>query len=381
MIAGLTLGVEEEYQLCDPVTGDLTRSVDRLLGAASPVVRERLGYELLHTVLEGNIEVAESVADAMAKVRELRCAVLDLAAANEVAIGIGGVHPYARWQDQEFVDTEGYRWVGDQLQNVARRNLSFGLHVHVQVEDDDARVYVSNQLRRWAAPLLSLSANSPFFEGHDTGFQTIRMQVFGAFPRTGFPPRFRDWAHHQEVIDRLVASGAITKPRQVWWNVRPHAAYGTIELRMIDMQISLARTRAFVALAQALTAALLAAREAGEPEWELEPPYLADGWFKAQRFRWDETVAHPITGETVTLRDEIEAMLESARPWARRLGTAADAIDGIERILEEGPECDWQRAEWRESGGDLRELQRRIFERVEEEAGCREAAAAPGPAG
>ncbi|MDX1661055.1 MAG: YbdK family carboxylate-amine ligase, partial [Gemmatimonadota bacterium] len=293
-----------------------------------------------------------------------------------VAIGIGGVHPFARWQEQEFVASEAYRWVGDQLQNVARRNLSFGLHVHVFVADDDTRVYVSNQLRRWAAPLLSLSANAPFFEGADTGFRTIRMQIFGAFPRTGFPPRFRDWAHHQEVIDRLIASGAIEKPRQVWWNVRPHVAYRTVELRMIDMQISPARTRAFVALSQALTASLIAAREAGEPEWELEPAYLDDGWFKAQRFGWDEPIAHPITGETVTLRAEIEAMLDSARPWAERLGTTADAVDGIERILEEGPECEWQRAAWRECGGDFGALQRRIFDRVRDEAGCPETVSA-----
>lgn len=371
----LTLGVEEEYQLCDPVTGDLTRAVDRLLDSAPPGLRERLGYELLHAVLEGNIEVAADVEDAAARVRDLRCAVLELASSNGVAIGIGGVHPFARWQDQEFVDTEAYRWVGHQLHDVARRNLSFGLHVHVFVEDDDTRVYVSNQLRRWAAPLLSLSANAPFFEGRDTGFQTLRMQVFGAFPRTGFPPRFRDWAHHQEVIERLIASGAIEKPRQVWWNVRPHVAYGTIELRMIDMQISVARTRAFIALSQALTAASIAARQAGEPEWELEPAYLADGWFKAQRFGWDEPIAHPISGETVTLRDEIETMLETARPWAERLGTTADAIEGIERILEEGPESDWQRATWKAVGGDPSELQRRIFERVRDEAACPETVA------
>lgn len=371
----LTLGVEEEYQLCDPVTGDLTPSVDRLLDSAAPALRERLGYELLHTVLEGNIEVAADVERAATRVRDLRCSVLSLASSNGVAIGIGGVHPFARWQDQEFVDSEAYRWVGHQLQNVARRNLSFGLHVHVFVEDDDTRVYVSNQMRRWAAPLLSLSANAPFFEGADTGFQTIRMQVFGAFPRTGFPPRFRDWAHHQKVIERLIASGAIEKPRQVWWNVRPHVTYRTIELRMIDMQISLARTRAFIALAQALTASLIAAREAGEPEWELEPAWLADGWFKAQRFGWGEAIAHPVTGATVTLGDEIEAMLESARPWADRLGTTADAIEGIERILDEGPECDWQRATWEEVGGDPGELQRRIFSRVKDEAGCPETVA------
>lgn len=374
----ITIGVEEEYQLCDPETGDLRPSIERLFGAASPELRERMGYELLHTVLEANIPIARTVDEAMERVRELRCRVMDLAAGQGIAIGIGGVHPFARWQDQEFVDTEAYQWVGRQLQYLARRNLSFGMHVHLHVEDDDTRMYVSNQMRRWCAPLLALSANAPFFEGADTGFRTIRMHVFGSFPRTGFPPRFRDWAHYVEVLDRLTASGAITKPRQVWWNVRPHVQYRTVELRMLDMQIGLERTRAFVALAQALVAALVAAREAGEPEWELEPAYLADGWFKAQRFGWEEPVAHPVTGETVTLEDEIEAMLESARPFAEALGTTDAAIDGIRRILAEGPEADWQRAEWERAGGDLGALQRAIFARVRAGARCREVLLATG---
>lgn len=369
----MTLGVEEEYQLCDPRTGDLVPVVDEILAAAPPDLRERLGYELLHTVLEGNIEIATDVEDAIEKVRRLRCAILDLADARNVGVAIGGVHPFARWQEQDFVDTEGYRWVGHQLQYVARRNLSFGLHVHVTVEDDDDRVYVANQMRRWCAPLLALSANAPFFEGADTGFQTIRMHVFGSFPRTGFPPRFRDWAHFTEVIERLIASEAIARPRQVWWNVRPHPDYRTVELRMIDMQVELWRTRTFVALAQALTAALLADRREGVPEWELEPAYLADGWFKAQRFRWDAPIAHPVTGETVTLADEIVAMREAARPHAERLGTTEAAIDGVDRILAGGPESDRQREEWNEVGRDLGALQRRLMDRVREGARCEEA--------
>jgi carboxylate-amine ligase len=364
------IGVEEEYQLCDPDSGDLTPAVEALLGAASPELRERLGYELLHTVLEGNIEKAADVAEAMARVRALRCEVLELAASLGVAIGIGGVHPFARWQDQGFVDTEAYQWVGRQLKYLARRNLSFGLHVHVEVEDPEARVYVANQLRRWCAPLLALSADSPFFEGADTGFQTIRVHVFGSFPRTGFAPRFKDWSHYMRVIEGLTASGAITAPRQVWWNVRPHVTYSTVELRMLDMQISLDRTRAIVALSQALAADLLSRWEAREPEWEMEPVYLADGWFKAQRFGWEEPIAHPISGETVTLRDEIEEMLRLARPWAVALGTTADAIDGTRRILAEGPEADWQRREWEARGRDLAALQRRIFARVRDEARC-----------
>jgi carboxylate-amine ligase len=156
----------------------------------------------------------------------------------------------------------------------------------------------------------------------------------------------------------------------VWWNVRPHVAYPTVEFRMLDMQFGLERTRALVGLAQALGAELLSRWEAREPEWELEPAFLADGWFKAQRFGWREPVAHPISGETVTLREEIEEMLRLARPWAAALGTAADAIDGTRRILEEGSECDWQRREWVECGRDLSALQRRIFARVRDEARC-----------
>ena len=368
----LTIGVEEEYQLCDPETGGLIPAVDTLLDAAAPPLRERLGYELLHTVLEGNIAAADDLDMAMERVRELRCDVLELAGDYGVAIGIGGVHPFARWQDQDFVDTPGYQWVGDQLQVLARRNLSFGLHVHVGIADGDARVYVANQLRRWCAPLLALSANAPFFEGADTGFRTIRMHVFGSFPRTGFAPPFRNWDHYLEVIDRLVASGAITAARQVWWNVRPHVSYETVELRMLDMQIDLTRTRTFVALAQALVAGLLADYERGVPEWELEPAYLADGWFKAQRFGWDAAIAQPVSGETVTLLDEIRALQHAARPWAEDLGTAGAAIEGVDRILAAGPEADWQRARWRAAGGDFGALQRRIFARVREGARCGE---------
>lgn len=366
----VTLGVEEEYQLCDPATGDLVPAVDRMLAAAPPAWRDHLGYELLHTVLEANTPIGADVEESMGQVREMRCTVLDVAASLDVAIGIGGVHPFARWQDQEFVSTPGYQWVGDQLQYVARRNLSFGLHVHVGVGDGSARVYVANQLRRWAAPLLALSANAPFFEGVDTGFQTIRMHVFGSFPRTGYAPRFRDWEHYERVMDNLMKSGAITAPRQVWWNVRPHATYPTVEFRMLDMQVDLDRTRTFVALCQALAAGLVADYERGVPEWELEPAYLADGWFKAQRFPWDAPVAHPVTGATVPLTDEIDALRDAAGPWAEALGTVEHAIEGLDRILAEGPECDWQRATWHAHDEDFSALQREIQRRVRDEARC-----------
>lgn len=372
----MTLGVEEEYQLCDPESGDLKPYVDRLLAAASEPWRDHLGYELLHTVLEGDTPVAATVDEAVENVRRLRCAVIDLAAGHDVAIGIGGAHPFADWRDQDFVDTPGYQWVGDQLVYLARRNMSFGLHVHVGVDDPEARIYVANQLRRWCAPLLALSANSPFFEGADTGFQTIRMHVFGSFPRTGFSQRFESWEHYTGIVDGLIRSGAITAPRQVWWNVRAHMTYGTVELRMMDMQIDLDRVRTMIGLAQALTASLIADYEAGRPAWRLEQAYLDDGWFKAQRFDWDAEIAHPESGDTVTLRDEIDALAEVAAPWAEEFGSTEATIGGLERILEAGPECDWQRRRWRDLDGDLGALQREIFERVRVGARCDEAVTA-----
>ncbi|MCK5440132.1 MAG: hypothetical protein KAI97_09315, partial [Gemmatimonadetes bacterium] len=143
-----------------------------------------------------------------------------------------------------------------------------------------------------------------------------------------------------------------------------------VELRMLDMQFDLERVRTFVALSQALTAGLLADFEAGHPEWELEPGYLEDGWFKAQRFDWDAQVADPVSGEVVTLRQEMETLREVARPWAAELGTSAAAIEGLDRILADGPEADWQRARWAEVDHDLQQLQREIIKRVKADARC-----------
>ena len=167
-----------------------------------------------------------------------------------------------------------------------------------------------------------------------------------------------------------MGSGAITAPRQVWWNVRPHMTYDTVELRMFDMQVDLERVRTFVALSQALTAGFLVDFEAGRPEWELEPAYLEDGWFKAQRFDWDAQIADPVSGQVVTLRREMEALRDAARPWAAELGTSAAAIEGLDRILADGPESDWQRTRWMEANRDLHQLQREIIERVKADARC-----------
>jgi carboxylate-amine ligase len=362
----LTLGVEEEYQICDPRTGDLVPGIESLLAAAPPALRERMSYELLHSVLEGNTAVAGDVEEAHALTARLRRDLIGLADGVGLALGLAGTHPFASWRDQEFVDTPDYQWVGSQLGYLARRNLSFGLHVHVGVADAEERVSVANRLRRWVAPLLALSCSSPFFEGEPTGFLSIRTHVFGAFPRTGFAPAFRRHADYLATVAALLAAGSITKPRQLWWNLRPRDEFGTIEIRVMDGQPSLRRVRGFIAACQALVAAHLRDVRDGRPEEDLREAFLADGLFKAMRFGLDAVLVDPATGRTVAMRDAIRSLLETAGSAARELGTAAD-LAILEEVLERGTEAEAQLALLAELG-DLRAVQLRLLEQARAEA-------------
>ncbi len=365
MANNLTLGIEEEYQVCDPRTGNLAPGVERILEAAPPPLRERLSYELLHTVLEGNTAVSATVDEALANVLALRRELFGLAERLDLALGLSGTHPFARWSDQEFVDTPDYQWVGDQLRYLARRNLSFGLHVHVGVADPEARVSVNNRLRRWLAPLLALSCSSPFFEGIDTGFLSIRTHVFGAFPRTGYPPRFRSHADWRATVDALIAAGSIAKARQIWWNVRPRESYRTVEVRVTDVQVSLRRLRGLTAAVQALVAADLRDIRDGRGEEHLRDAYLADALFKAMRFGLEGAIADPASGVALPMRDAVGLMLERALPSARELGTEAD-VRILEEVLARGTEAEEQLALRRELG-DLGRVQLRLLERAREE--------------
>jgi carboxylate-amine ligase len=362
----LTLGVEEEYQICDPRTGDLTAGIEPLLAAAPPALRGRMSYELLHSVLEGNTPVAADVEEAHALTARLRRELVTLADGLGLALGLSGTHPFASWRDQDFVDTPDYQWVGSQLGYLARRNLSFGLHVHVGVADPEERISVVNRMRRWVAPLLALSCSSPFFEGEPTGFLSIRTHVFGAFPRTGFAPAFRGHADYLATVAALTAAGSITKPRQLWWNLRPRDEFGTVEVRIMDGQPSLRRVRGFVAACQALVAAHLREIREGRREDDLRDAFLSDGLFKAMRFGLEATVVDPATGRTVAMRDAIAELLDTAGAAARELGTARD-LAILEEVLERGTEAETQLALLAELG-DLRAVQLRLLEQARSEA-------------
>lgn len=361
--SSLTIGVEEEFMLCDPETGDLVHVVDDVLEKIDDSLRNRFSYELLLSEIETNTPVVSTVDEAMEEVIKLRHLLDRICTELGVRMGINGTHPFARWDEQRFVRSENYQWVAYQLQYYALRNITYGLHVHIGVDDPELAVHLNNGLRRWLAPMLALSANSPFFDGRPTGMFSSRTMQFGAFPRTNIPPAFHDFAEYEALINKMIESATIQKPRQIWWKIRPHVDFGTIEFRVSDMQNSLEHTRFLIALSQALVGRTLRDFQAGGMEPVLNIEYLHDALWKANRFGLDCDIIGPNTGNVLSMRDAVAHMIEYAAPVAEELGTLT-YLETVEEILETGNEAQFQLRLYEDLGHDLQRVHQHLLEEV-----------------
>jgi len=348
---------------CSPETGDLVHKVDEVLSRIDEQLHERFSYELLLSEIETNTPVATTVEQAVEELANLRKLLNEICEELGIKFGVNGTHPFARWQDQQFVLNETYQWVAYQLQYYALRNITYGLHIHIGIDDPELAVHLNNGLRRWLAPMLALSANSPFFEGRPTGLYSSRTMQFGAFPRTNIPPSFHDFAEYEALIQKMIASGTIQKPRQIWWKIRPHVDYGTIEFRVCDVQNSLERTRFFIALSQALVGRTLQDFRAGEMEPVLNSEYLNDALWKANRFGLDCDIIGPNTGNILSMRDAIAHMIEYAAPVAEELDTLP-YLETVEEIIETGNEAQHQLRLYEELGHDVHAVHERLLEEV-----------------
>jgi carboxylate-amine ligase len=248
-----TLGVEEEYMLLDPTTFDLVQHVDTVLTAVREgEFVERIGPELMQSVLEISTPVCHTAADVDTELRRLRMYVTEIAREEGLRVGSAGTHPFSLFERQRITARDRYRNLVDQLQYVARRELIFGLHIHCAVDDPDKAVAVIGALLVHLPELLALSANSPFWRGEITGLASSRQMVFAAFPRSGPPPRFRDYADYAEVVGQLEKTGCIADYTHIWWDIRPHPRFGTIEMRVMDAITRVEDTVALAAYVQAL---------------------------------------------------------------------------------------------------------------------------------
>ncbi len=260
-----TLGVEEEYQLLDPETFDLVQHIETMLAAVTGHELEaRINAELMQSVLEIATPVCHNAGDVMRWLTTLRGYVTEIAREQGTRVGSAGTHPFSLFERQRITAKDRYQALIDQLQYVARRELIFGMHVHVAVDDPEKAIQVVNGLLPHLAPLLALSASSPFWRGEATGLASSRQMVFSAFPRSGPPPRFRDYADYASVVGQLERSGCIADYTHIWWDIRLHPRLGTIEIRICDAVTRVEDAVAIAAYCQALVKQLCERHEAGQ---------------------------------------------------------------------------------------------------------------------
>ena len=318
-----TLAVEEEFQLLDPDSLDLTQRYTELRALADqdPVLVDAVAGELIESEIEIRSGRAESWAEMLASQRDARARLFRLAADNGIALGATATHPWSPWQDQKIIDTEHYRRVADGLQYVAWRNNTFGIHVHVGIRGADRAVAVCDRLRLLMPELLAVSANSPFLDGRDSGLHSARTQIFTKnFPRCGIPDHYGSYEAYADYVDFIHRAGSIVEATQIWWSVRPHHSFGTVEMRICDAQTSGDDS---VALAGLLIAAIAQAaldEDDGVPFTPHPPRLVEENFWRAIRYGLDGRMIDLDTGEQYPAAALPERLLDWTAPARSALG-------------------------------------------------------------
>ncbi|QOD61085.1 carboxylate-amine ligase [Polaribacter haliotis] len=251
-----TLGIEEEYQVIDPVTRELISHDQRIVTEAAKTLNEQVKAEMHQAVVEVGTNICENIQDARAQVTHLRKSISTIANDLGFKIGAAGTHPFSEWENQSITPNPRYDEIVNELQDTARSNLIFGLHVHVGMADKDMALHLVNAMRYFLPHLYALSTNSPFWEGRNTGFKSFRSKVFDKFPRTGIPGVFDNYAQYENYVNLLVKTRCIDNPKKIWWDIRIHPVFPTLEVRICDVPMTVDETICIAALIQALVAKL-----------------------------------------------------------------------------------------------------------------------------
>jgi glutamate---cysteine ligase / carboxylate-amine ligase len=361
-----TLGAEEEYMLLDGETFDLVQHIDTVLAAmAGHELEDRVNPELMQSVLEIATPVCRTPADVDAELRKLRGYVRDVASEKGLRVGSAGTHPFSLFERQRITARDRYRALVDQMQYVARRELIFGLHIHVAIDDPEKAIQVVNGLLVELGSLLALSANSPFWRGEPTGLASSRQMVFAAFPRSGPPPRFRDYADYAEVVGQLEKTGCIANYTHIWWDIRLHPRWGTVEVRICDAVTRVEHAVALAAYCQALVKHLCERYESGEQIPSYHRILTTENKWLAGRYGLEAPVMDLASGRRnrVPVAQLIRRTLRDIEPHARELGSERE-LEGIREILSRGNGADGQRRVFN-ANRDIVEVVREIADATE----------------
>src|SRR5918996_1847733 len=327
-----TIGIEEELMICDARSFDLVNAIESLLEEAP---EGEIKPELMESVLEISTDPCANTVEAGGQLRALRRQVGEAAARKDLVIGSAGTHPFAMWEDQRIVARPRYRDLISALRFVARQEIIFGQHVHVGLDDPDKAIHVANGMRVHIPILMALSANSPFWRGQHTGLQSTRTPIFRAFPRVGIPPRYEDFEDWSKRIEFMTTAKVIRDYTYLWYDVRPHPNFGTVEIRAMDAQTRVEHTLALAALIQAMVKELAEHYDEGRSLSRYPYEMLDENKWLAARHRLEgELVDLPKT-DRVGAVELVRRLMTRLRPHAEELGSA-DEFDWLEDILENG---------------------------------------------
>ena len=345
-----TLGIEEEFQVVDPTTRELKSHIAELFAEGEKRLKDEIKREMHDPVIEVGTPICQNVSEARAQVTRLRGEIIRLTREAGLRIAAAGTHPISHWSTVPITPAARYDQIVYDLQMVARANLIFGLHVHVAVEDNETRIQIMNAARYFLPHVFALSVNSPFWEGENTGWKSYRAKVFERFPRTGLPDFFRGWSEYQEFLALLVSTNCVDNGKKIWWDVRPHPFFPTLEYRICDVPMRVDESICFAALFQAITYKLWKIHNSNMT-WRLyRRSLINENKQRAARFGID--------GKLIDFGKRTEV------PFAMLLDELLEFIDDVVDELGSRKEVNYAREIMRTRPGADRQLQ--VFEKTKD---------------
>jgi glutamate---cysteine ligase / carboxylate-amine ligase len=352
MFEQFTLGIEEEFQIIDPVTRELKSHVSEILDEGKLLLGEKIKPEMIQSMIEVGTGVCANIQEAREDITKLRCIISSLARKKGMEIAAASTHPFSKWSEQTIYEHDRYKLLVDELQMVARSLLIFGVHVHVGIKDLDHRIHIMNAARYFLPHVLAMTTSSPFWLGFNTGLKSYRSEVFKKFPRTDIPDHFESFQQYQSYVDLLVKMNCIQDGTKIWWDVRPHCKFPTLEFRIADIPTRVDDTIAVAALFQAICAKLSVMIDKNWGFRLYHRRLIQENKWRAIRYGLDGKLLDLGKQKEVPVKDLIRELLEFVDDVVDDLDSRKE-IEHIHTILERGTSADEQLRVFEESGNDF----------------------------
>ncbi len=357
-----TLGIEEEFQILDSDTFKLRSQMSKIIDGGKVLLQERIKEEMHQSVVEMGTNVCENIHQVRDEVSFLRQEIIKLADAEGLKVAASGTHPFSRWDEQLITSNPRYDEIVEEMKDVARGNLIFGMHVHVAIPNREAGLEILNVTRYFLPHLYALSTNSPFWEGRDTGFKSFRSKVFDKFPRTGIPPFFSSVAEYDKFVDILVRTNCLDNGKKIWWDIRLHPFYPTIEFRICDVVMTVDEVTCIAALMQCIVAKLHKLHQKNQTFKNYRRLLLNENKWRAARRGVESKLIDFGKEEEVPFSHLMNELLEFIDDVVDELGCRSE-VNYVYQILEQGSGADRQLKVFEETG-DLREVAKYIVQQT-----------------